>query len=250
MLLDGSVWVAAINVNKDTERWNDLVQHLSKWNVEVQRIPALTELPAGFKMVAGRTKYESVLLLSLCKTIEEFLSRSEPYLLVLEDDCRFLDDPEVLVREAIQAVPKPWSMISLGGFCDNLPNFDYSKVVYVQPDFNLWGFHSVLVSRENAERLLCEYKKCSRPSDHVLNEEYRESKLGFVRRPCGTYQHSYVSHRTGRKENTEFYADLDPREILSRFGNPESLVLRRYIRSRISKLQSTIKRSPKFGRRG
>lgn len=233
-----------INLDRDTQRWSDLVDHLAQWGLVPQRLPAVEQLPGGFTLPERRTRFEACLSLSWVKAVRGFLSESDPYLLVLEDDCRFLQDPAVLIDEALTtvgAIQPEWSVISLGGWRrPRIPRWDYSEVRYDQPTWNLWGSHSVLINRLHAERLLPVYESCRFQTDGLLNDEYKK-KLGFVRRPAGTYQHSYVSHREGRKVSTELYADLPEKTIKELFGSKKP-----YARRPLSGSKQPYVRRPRF----
>lgn len=97
-------------------------------------------------------------------------------------------------------------MISLGGWKHKPPRTDYTKTVFEQPVWNLWGSHSVLVNRAHALRL-ADVLETLTQSDQVLNLEYK-AKRGFARRPAATYQHEYVSHRSHSTLPSIKYADF------------------------------------------
>jgi hypothetical protein len=139
--------------------------------------------------------------------LKQFQKGDQPYVLILEDDCRFLQDPKVAVAEAIAACPTGWSVLSLGGWGMKIPPTDYCRVFFDQPHWTLLGSHSVLVGRPHVEDLIQSLDGALLFFDMQLNLEYQK-KRGYVRRPAITYQHEYVSHRSKRKEPTILFSDL------------------------------------------
>jgi hypothetical protein len=203
-LVEGVVGPVVINCDRDTQRWSDLCEHLATWDVTPSRFSAFTSTTRRKSPFVPRTS--ALMTLGVVEILKQFQKTDQPYVLVLEDDCRFLQDPRVAVSEAIAACPVGWSVLSLGSW-GQIPPTDYSRVTYAQPLWLLLGAHSVLVSRQHVEGLIQSLDSSLPLFDIQLNEEYRK-KRGYVRRPSITYQHEYVSHRSKRKEPTIALADL------------------------------------------
>ena len=207
-----------INLDKDTERWNDMCEHLSKWEITPERYPAVSgvKLPS---VPASMSEHECSVSLNLTHAAVSrhcYMRTKKMFWLVLEDDCRFLKNPKEIVFETLETLfhnKTDWSVVSLGCFSyDNQakkPELNLNSTVLTQPaGWYPWGTHSYLMNREHSMSLAATWSLCVNPTDHLLIHEYN-IKRGYLRRPSITYQEEYPSYRGGRARTIE-RADLDP----------------------------------------
>jgi len=210
-----------INVASDTHRADDIYHHMSQWGVRPEMFPAVTgvSLPA-LPQSLRETKFAVNLNLSHAAASRHCLINTTGQVwMVMEDDCRFLSDPRVVVANVLKAVQGvDWSVISLGRISHERqgprpqPPDGYDKLALVQPKgWYPWGSHAYIVNRKHAARLVSMWSGCFYPADHVLLHEYAAG-TGFLLRPSVAYQEEYASYQCeGNGVNSsKRTADLPP----------------------------------------
>lgn len=209
-----------INLDKDKKRFEDLKEHLAQWDIVPERFSAVSDvvLPA-LPDCMKEYKYSVNLNMShAAASRHRCLTSKRPYWLVLEDDCRFLEDPRIAIYECLLALNKAqkndWSIISFGCFSydkqGEKPKIEHPGLC--QPKgWHPWGTHSLLINRPHSPMLIGMWSSCFWPADHLLLNEYNAGRA-FLRRPAVTYQEEYTSH-TGGKTETKRSADLSPEII-------------------------------------
>ena len=212
-----------INMDKDTQRWDDMVKHLAQWDIVPERMPAIhgIKLPCLSDEMKEHDVIVNLNLSHAAVSRHCLLEGKRRAWLVLEDDCRFLKNPKKVLYDVMCGLGGSkidWSMISLGCFSyDNQavrPPYEEGGYSLVQPHtWYPWGAHSYVVNSAHAIRLVSALSSCFFPSDHLLIHEYTDSKLGFLLRPSITYQEEYVSYRGSETANTKASADLPPHII-------------------------------------
>jgi len=217
-----------ISLEKDAERWSSIVTHLSKWNIKPEKFTAICDIDLPKKsLTLGMQEFSSKV--NVCTNLSHagasryrLFQSSHPFWLVLEDDCRFLEDPRNKILSILGSLIESkidWSIISLGSYCtqsdiDNNKRLtpDYSILTLEQPtSWFPYGAHSYLINRNYSEDLISKWSSCLRPCDNVLHLEYRNKK-GYLLRPSLTYQEEYPSNRSlaGRIYATKKTADIHP----------------------------------------
>jgi hypothetical protein len=208
-----------INLDSDVNRMTELREHFTReWNLSVDRQSAYTISEVSDKKFdAGRVKpYAYALCLSAAKAIDKFLQEDRSkYLLLLEDDCRFIENPRSVVKDAINFMSKNSNckFISLGCYSMSKPKLLSPDVTYEQPTkWKPYGTHAVIINsmfaREYAEALINQQV----PPDWILINDYRTSRQGYLRRPSAAYQEMYKSH-SKQNIDTMIYADVSPQVI-------------------------------------
>lgn len=211
-----------INVKSDDKRMNALAFHLERWGISPLRLEAVTmcdSLPA-----CSLTKYEINASLSHAAA-NRFCSSSDrmlrPAWMILEDDCRFLEDPRDAIAWALKNLPKGWSVASLGCYSwekPPLPN-DGTRHLDHATNWEPYGAHSYLVSSAHGPRLVGAFASCVEPPDWVLLREMRAGR-GYLARPSFTFQEEFPSHGTpnGEIRETRWAADLMPEDVMNLSG--------------------------------
>lgn len=197
-----------INLEKDTKRWEDICSHFSQWDILPERFPAVEgiKLPEiSLPECMKEHSYTVNLNLSHASALRYRTHKSQkPFCLILEDDCRFLENPTDLIFKIIKNLTSlnfDWSLISLGCF-----SYDWQapKPPLAQEQLNVyqlsqpngwypWGAHAYLINKKHAKRIIGEFASCIMPPDHILLSEYSK-KTGFLLRPSMAYQEEYPSH--------------------------------------------------------
>lgn len=210
-----------INADKDKKRWADICEHFSKWNIIPQRFPAVNgvKLPALPPSMCESASAPSISLTHAAVSRYCSLFTQKKAWLVLEDDCRFVEDPRKVIISALNCCAESnfdWSIISLGSFSYDKQgkrppiSYDAHNFTLCKPTAGWfpWGSHSYLVNRSSGLHISAQMSLCLYPSDHVLISEINSGK-GLLRRPAATYQEEYPSYRGGTAD-TKSSADLHP----------------------------------------
>lgn len=213
-----------INLDKDVKRWNDICDHLSQWNIVPERFSAvhgikLPENSLNFSM----KEHGYTLNLNLshsCASRYRLFYSNKPFWLIMEDDCRFTENPKSTILNIIAHLELKkidWSVVSLGCFSyenqAKSPDIP-SEYMLTQPhNWFPWGTHAYIVNRKHAARLIAEWGGCFYPPDHTLLSEYNK-KNGFLLRPSLAYQEEYASYACDGNSimSTKNSADI-PQEI-------------------------------------
>lgn len=215
-----------INLDKDEKRWADMCEHLAQWNIVPERFSALSgyTLPSIPEHMKNPSYLVSLNLTHAAVSRHCLLNTQRRMWLVLEDDCRFLEDPRNIVVNAtrtLQQAEVDWSVISFGCYSYDWQakrvEIDYSQSVLDQPvGWYPWGSHSYLVNRNHAYRLIGSWSTCISPPDHLLLNEYK-AKNGYLVRPSATYQEEYKSYHAGGNSTTDTKRSADlPEDVIER----------------------------------
>lgn len=189
-----------------------MCNHLAQWNIVPERLPAVSgiRLPGLTPSMTASEYNTSVNLSHAGASRHCYFNSKRRFWMVLEDDCRFVEDPRKIVFNIIETLGKnnlEWSLVSLGCYSYDWQspkeNFDYAtEPVLCRPtSWFPWGAHSYLVNRTHAERIIATWSACFNPADHLLLSEYRND-LGYLRRPSATYQEEYLSYHNGNGGGT------------------------------------------------
>jgi len=212
-----------INMDKDVDRWNDICHHFSQWGINLKRFSAISgvSLPALPESMSENSMAVNLCLTHAAANRHCLINSERPMWLILEDDCRFVEDPRKTIVSLInncQNNKLDWSVVSLGCYSydwqGKRPPVDYEGPHGLHKfivDWCPWGSHSYAVNRKYGMRIIEKMSSCIQPSDHVLIGEFNIGK-GYLRRPSATYQEEYVSHRGGTA-STKLSADLSPKLI-------------------------------------
>jgi len=202
-----------INLEKDQDRYVDLIEHLSAWNIHHIKLHAVENisLPATSMSTA-----EISCSLSHAAAIRYMmLTSNKQYMnckawLIIEDDCRFLFNPRLAVMWALLNAPSDWSVISLGSYNKERPKLEHdSYKLYNKINWIPYGAHAYLVNPSHAARLLSIFSCCIMPVDTMLYEEFKSGR-GFLIRPSVAYQEIYQSNVAswGIRNSAKKHADL------------------------------------------
>lgn len=217
-----------INLDKDTGRWNDIVEHFGSWNISPERFSAITNLKLpeiSLPPSMLESEYNVSCNMSHAAASRYRLYRSNyPFWLVVEDDCRFVEDPRKVIADCISTLASnniDWSIISLGCYSydrqSKRPEIDYGTPLLCKPQgWYPWGAHAYLVNRAHAPKIISRWSACFYPADHLLLAEYATGE-GYLRRPSIAYQEEYTSHSNGgdHSRSTKATADMSP-DILNK----------------------------------
>jgi len=112
--------IYCINLDKRTDRWNEVQAQFKKHGIEVERFSAengntmgwkkdkYTLKPGAFNGVAG-------CIASHIKLYKIAKENNYKNILIIEDDCDFIDDLNEKFSKLIKEVPEDWDLLYLGG---------------------------------------------------------------------------------------------------------------------------------------
>lgn len=111
--------IYCINLDKRTDRWEEVKNQFEKHNLQVERFSAIEGNPTGIetKIVPGHAGC----VLSHLKVIKDAKEKNYKKILVLEDDVEFIDDLQERFKIYINQVPDDWDMIYFGGNHNGIP---------------------------------------------------------------------------------------------------------------------------------
>lgn len=221
--------VLVLNLKKDKRRWKDICYHLAQWNIFPERYESISDIKIP-SLPDHMNKANACLDLTHAAASRHCLLNSQRnFWLVLEDDCRFVEDPRKVVLNAIWSLEitnQDWSVISLGSYSkyiDKLrlkPESYLTHVLEKPRGWKPWGSHALLVNRRHALSLIQQWSSCMYPADHTLIREY-EKGAGFLLRPSAAYQEEYTSKISKGINPTKKNADVHP-FLLEKICNTKS----------------------------
>lgn len=187
-----------IVISGNEERFSTLKSHMDSYEIQVERFPAimLKSLPAteNFAHVpVGVNLSHAAVLRNCLKT-----NYKKQFILVLEDDCRFFEDPRphiVPVLSNILKVDPNFAVISLG-------SYHYAHQAVAPPiqkgetyvinsvsGWYPWGSHAWIYNLKRAPELIGWLSSLFNPLDHIMIDQYWKSNC-WLMRPAIAYQES------------------------------------------------------------
>ncbi|GJQ57565.1 MAG: glycosyltransferase family 25 protein [Candidatus Scalindua sp. AMX11] len=130
--------IYCINLDRRTDRWKEMQTQFNKHNLEVTRFPATDGNPMGWKRDNNNYKLSSLegslgCLRSHTDLFKEAKKLQLENVLIIEDDCDFVNDLNSRFEKLIKEVPSNWDLLYFGGvhetrngqfipekICDNL----------------------------------------------------------------------------------------------------------------------------------
>lgn len=210
-----------INMAKDSHRLADIQDHMQYWGLRAARFEAVSgvSLPALGQHMQEAKHVVSLNLSHAAASRHYLIEAQNPFWMVMEDDCRFLMDPRIIVANVLTSLRDvDWSIVSLGCISHEKhgrrppPSNGYDNFALEKPSgWFPWGLHAYIVNRKHAPRLVGMWSACFYPADHILLEEYRNG-TGFLVRPSVSYQEEYASYQSGESgiNESKRVADLHP----------------------------------------
>ena len=225
-----------INVARDRERWADIAAHLSQWSICPERFEPVPPMTFAGLPQTMKSPYVSSLALTHAAICRRFLLDSKSqFLLIMEDDCRFLMDPRQVLHKIVGHLgDKPWTAISLGTYAfehqgkrSPLPDTPGQLVLDQPQDWFPWGTHAYVVSRHRLEKFIGQLSSLLMPADHVLIEQFRKRE-SYLLRPSIAYQEEYGTYAAvNASRSTIRTADLPQKVIDTILANDKKLRLQR-----------------------
>ena len=123
--------IVVINLIERDDKRKYIETHLKNKNIEYK--------------IYSATKHENPkrgCLESHLNVIKEAIKNNNKYLLIIEDDCKFINS-----FNTIQKLPESWDMLYLGGTCHRILDKKYKGFARVQ----CWTTHSYIINLENKE---------------------------------------------------------------------------------------------------
>jgi GR25 family glycosyltransferase involved in LPS biosynthesis len=113
--------IYCINLNKRTDRWQEMLVQFKRYNIDVERFPAIEGNKFGWhneKYTAGK----AVAFNGACGCIASHLAiyklaKQNGYksILIIEDDCDFENDLNNVFNFRYKQVPADWDLLYFGG---------------------------------------------------------------------------------------------------------------------------------------
>jgi glycosyl transferase family 25 len=158
--------VYLINMDKDTERLDNVTKECNKFNINFERFSGINPLKLSEEEL---DKYVTKTCQNICpngivgcgvshmKIYEDALKNNYKNILVLEDDVNFTDDLYEELDKAMSELPEDYDILYLGcvGLCDK-------NIVY---NMNLYLFFHLLF-------YLSSKNKCQSKNEKIINNKY------------------------------------------------------------------------------
>jgi GR25 family glycosyltransferase involved in LPS biosynthesis len=112
--------VICINLAKRTDRWSEMTDQFNKHNIKATRFNAVNGNPMGWKYnsYAGRESSFEGAMGCLASHLEVYsLAKQNGWknVLIIEDDCDFIENLNEIFEESIDTLPKDWDLLYFGG---------------------------------------------------------------------------------------------------------------------------------------
>jgi len=183
-------------ISADEDRFTSLKSHMNSYEIQVEKFPAimLKSLPATdhFAHVAVGINLSHAAVLRNCIVT----NYKKQFILVLEDDCRFFEDPRphiLPVLSSILRVDPNFAIISLGCYHYDhqgaAPPIQGSYLINSISGWHPWGSHAWIYNVNRAPDLIGWLSSLLRPIDHIMTDQYW-SKNCWLMRPAIAYQES------------------------------------------------------------
>lgn len=112
--------IICINLNKRTDRWSDMKQQFIKHNIDVIRFEAIEGNPMDWKshsFIGRRNSFPGAMgcIASHVNVYKMAKENGWKNVLIIEDDCDFIENINELFEESIKTLPKDWDLLYFGG---------------------------------------------------------------------------------------------------------------------------------------
>lgn len=171
--------IYCINLPKRTDRLIKFVEEMDKYGIDFDLVNGI-ENENGAEGL--RQTVENILNDALDKNYEQIL--------IFEDDCYFLCDPNPIMELAIKELPEYWHILYLGGQCVNGFNRRHSQTL-LQLD-TCYATHSWAISRQGIKEILA--VGLNAPIDNSLVDNIQKQEKCFITYPLLTCQRAGMSN--------------------------------------------------------
>jgi glycosyl transferase family 25 len=211
-----------INMDKDTEKLNNVTKECKKFNINFERLSGVNPLKLSEEEL---DKYVTKICQNICpngligcaishmKIYEDALKNNYKNILVLEDDVYFTDDLYEVLDKAMSELPEDYDILYLGcvGLCDKkqVYNMDLylifhllfkllckskkqitnNKYIHV-PKFPL-STHAMIISNKGCKKLLNVIGKISNHIDFTIASKSNELKIYAIEKKIAYQKWEY-----------------------------------------------------------
>lgn len=173
--------IYCINLEEETERWNECVKESEKFNFKIERFNAIKPTHLSTHELNGRLGCAQ----SHCEIIKKAIEDNLETILILEDDFFFLQDREYVfskIKKCLNELPDDWDCIYLGA---NIVN-DYNPNPINLYSENLlklnscFSTHSIAYSKKGLAKFLSYFSSLEKISEELI-EKYEAFDLFFAK---------------------------------------------------------------------
>ena len=188
--------IYCINLDEATDRWNKCLEQFDKYNIEVERFPAVRP-DEGLN---GLLRGEIGVMRSNYQIIKKSKECGFKNVLIIEDDFEFVDNFNVLFDTLIRKVPDDWDFLYFGG--NHLGGL-YMINENIAKMFNTYALHTFSVKNTMYDLILNTLPDEKKQVD-VYYGDMMKNCNAYVFRPHLSYQREGYSFIQGGFQNYDF----------------------------------------------
>ena len=172
--------IYCLNLDEAIERWNNCVEQFNKYNLKVQRFPAIKPESGNNFLLRGEVGAAR----SMVKMIEEAKKLNFEKILVLEDDFVFVDNFNEVFSNMISQVPDDWDFIYFGG--NHVGGYDKISENVAKMKYT-YCTHTVGIKNTMFDRIINNLTKEDKAADRYFAEMMATCNA-YTFRPTISYQ--------------------------------------------------------------
>lgn len=147
--------IYCINLDRRTDRWESMQEKLAILSIDSERFSATDLLALSNKKGTPKQRGRYACTDSHYRVIKDAQEKGYESILILEDDCEFVEGFNTKIAEYLAELPPKWEMLMLGYYMG--PEFPKSQIkdkkVFKIPknkdkSTGLWASHAVAIKRE------------------------------------------------------------------------------------------------------
>src|SRR5688572_498365 len=100
--------IFCINLDRRTDRWEESLKEFNKYNLDVERFPAIDGKELNLSDKVKLTPAEKACSMSHHTILKRMIENNWNRILILEDDVAFIDDLESMFTHKAKQIPKDW----------------------------------------------------------------------------------------------------------------------------------------------
>lgn len=192
--------IYCINLDRRTDRWEEVQAELSKWNIHAKRISAVdgeTLAPHPDQIISAN---EMGCVKSHLSILEEMSRKKYDKVLILEDDILFIRDPHKQTKIISEYLPDKWDMLYLGGN-QVKPLIKQGSIWKCTRTFTTCAYG---ITREFGEHILATIRPHSRQIDVVYANTHPRGNSFSISPGCCTQKAGFSDIQNAHVDYTKF----------------------------------------------
>lgn len=171
--------IYVINLRKRVDRLLEITEELEKYNIPFELVTAI-ENENGAEGLRQTVE----------KIFKESIERKHEQILIFEDDCYFLQDPNPIMGMVVKELPEYWHIFYLGGQPSNGFNRRHSSSL-LQLD-TCYSTHAWAISNQGMKEILSVGLKA--PIDNSVVDTVQKQQKCFITYPLLASQRAGISN--------------------------------------------------------